>query len=85
MAFMLRDERRWEFFSLGIVKKMEGLKVAALNNSDLFNYAKTLLPKATIVGLDSLEDFVQGNWAEAFITTAEGASTMTQLQLHLFY
>ena len=85
MAFVLKDERRWEFSSLGTVKRMECLKVAALNNSDLFNYAKTLLLKATIVGLDSLEDFFQGNRAEAFITTAEGASTMTQLQLHPFY
>ncbi|ACL17411.1 cation:dicarboxylate symporter family transporter [Methanosphaerula palustris] len=77
MSFVVPDEQKAEFSKLENVKKMKGLRVAVFNNTALVKVAAQMLPGATIVPIDSEEEFFVEKKADALITTAEEGYTMT--------
>jgi Na+/H+-dicarboxylate symporter len=77
LAFVVPDGKKTEFVKLDNVKKMDGLKVAVYNNSALVGVARTLLPHAIIVPIDSKEEFFTGGKADALMIPAEEGYTLT--------
>jgi ABC-type amino acid transport substrate-binding protein len=77
MAFVVPDGKKAEFVKLDAVKKMDGLKVAVYNNTALVGVARTLLPRATIVPIDSKEEFFVKGKADALMIPAEEGYTLT--------
>ena len=77
LAFVVPEWRKNEFTRLDEVKKMEGLRVAVYNNTALVPVAKRLLPNATIVPIDTKEDFFLGNKADVMMISAEEGYTLT--------
>ena len=77
MAFVVPDGKKDDFTQLDQVKKMDGLRVAVYNNTALVPVAKQLLPRATIVPIDSKEDFFEGKKADALMIPAEEGYTLT--------
>ena len=61
LAFVVPNGRKNEFVQLDSVKKMDGLRVAVYNNTALVAVARRLLPNATIVPIDSKEEFFTGD------------------------
>jgi len=77
MAFVVPDGKKEEFVKLNAVKKMDGLRVAVFNNTALAGVARQLLPRATIVPIDSKEEFFVGGKADALMIPAEEGYTLT--------
>ncbi len=77
LAFVVPDDRKNEFTQLDFVQKMDGLRVAVYNNTALVPVARQLLPNATIVPIDSKEEFFVGEKADAFLIPAEEGYTLT--------
>lgn len=83
MAFVVRDERKKEFLNLDEVKKMDGLRIAVLNNTAFVDVASELFPRAEIVKVDSTQDFFDEDGADVLFITAEEGYTRTLI--HPFY
>jgi Na+/H+-dicarboxylate symporter/ABC-type amino acid transport substrate-binding protein len=77
LAFVVPNGRKNEFTQLDSVKKMDGLRVAVYNNTALVAVAHQLLPNATIVPIDSKEEFFIGKKADALMIPAEEGYTLT--------
>ncbi|MFA6332523.1 MAG: cation:dicarboxylase symporter family transporter [Methanoregula sp.] len=77
LAFVVPDGKKEEFTKLDAVKKMDGLKVAVYNNTALVNVAHRLLPRATIVPIDSKEEFFRDGRADVLMIPAEEGYTLT--------
>ncbi|MFA4878309.1 MAG: cation:dicarboxylase symporter family transporter [Methanoregula sp.] len=77
LAFVVPDGKKAEFTNLDSVRKMDGLRVAVFNNTALVKVAHQLLPKATIVPIDSQEEFFVNGSADALMIPAEEGYTMT--------
>jgi Na+/H+-dicarboxylate symporter/ABC-type amino acid transport substrate-binding protein len=77
LAFVVPDGRKEAFTQLDDVKKMDGLKVAVYNNTALVPVAKQLLPQATLVPIESKEEFFVQGKADALMIPAEEGYTMT--------
>ena len=77
LAFVVPDGKKAEFTKLDTVKKMDGLRVAVFNNTALVTAAHRLLPNATIVPIDSREDFFEKGKADALMVPAEEGYPMT--------
>ena len=56
---------------------MDGLRVAVYNNTALVPVAKQLLPNATIVPIDTKEEFFERKKADALMIPAEEGYTLT--------
>lgn len=83
MAFVVRDERKKEFLNLEEVKKMDGLRIAVLNNTAFVDVASKLFPGAKVIKIDSTSDFLDKDRADVLFITAEEGYTMTLM--HPFY
>jgi ABC-type amino acid transport substrate-binding protein len=59
LSFVVPDGKKKEFVKLDDVKKMDGLSVAVFNNTALVRVDRQLLPQATIVPIDSREEFFE--------------------------
>ena len=79
MSFVVPDGQKQEFTKLGDVKKMQDLRVAVFNNTALVGVVTRLLPQATIVPIDSGEEFFVQKGADALFVPAEEGYTMTIL------
>jgi ABC-type amino acid transport substrate-binding protein len=79
MAFVVPDGKKAEFTQLENVKKMDGLRVAVYNNTALVGVARQLLPHATIIPIDSKEEFFVEGKADALMIPAEEGYTLTLL------
>lgn len=79
MSFVVPDGQKQEFTKLGDVKKMQDLRVAVFNNTALVGVVTRLLPQATIVPIDSGEEFFVQKGADALFVPAEEGYTMTML------
>jgi Na+/H+-dicarboxylate symporter len=79
MAFVVPDGKKTEFTQLENVKKMDGLRVAVYNNTALVTVARQLLPRATIVPIESKEEFFVEGKADALMIPAEEGYTLTLL------
>jgi proton glutamate symport protein len=79
MAFVVPDGKKEEFTKLENVKKMGSLRVAVYNNTALVTTARQLLPRATIVPIDSKEEFFEAGKADALMIPAEEGYTLTLL------
>ncbi len=77
LAFVVPDGKKEAFTKLGDVKQMDGLKVAVYNNTALVGVAHRLLPDATIVPIDTKEEFFAGGNADALMIPAEEGYTLT--------
>nr|WP_320160495.1 cation:dicarboxylase symporter family transporter [uncultured Methanoregula sp.] len=77
LAFVVPDGEKDEFTQLDAVKKMDGLRVAVYNNTALVKVAHQLLPNATIVPIDTKEEFFVGRTADALMIPAEEGYTLT--------
>ena len=77
LAFVVPDGKKGEFTKLDDVKKMDGLRVAVFNNTALVRVARQLLPQATIVPIDSREEFFDEGKADALMIPAEEGYTLT--------
>jgi ABC-type amino acid transport substrate-binding protein len=77
LAFVVPDGKKDEFTQLSDVKKMDGLRVAVYNNTALVPVAQQLLPGATIVPIDTKEEFFEGKKADVFMIPAEEGYTLT--------
>jgi ABC-type amino acid transport substrate-binding protein len=77
LAFVVPDGKKDEFVKLNTVRKIDGLKVAVFNNTALVTVARQLLPRATIVPIDSQEEYFAGGKADALMISAEEGYTMT--------
>jgi len=77
MAFVVRDERKKEFLNLKEVKKMDGLRIAVLNNTAFVDVASELFPRAKIIKINSIWDFFDKDQADVLFITAEEGYTMT--------
>ncbi len=77
LGFVIPDGKKAEFTKLDTVKKMDGLRVAVFNNTALVTAAHRLLPNATIVPIDSREDFFEKGKADALMVPAEEGYPMT--------
>jgi len=77
LAFVVPDGKKAEFTKLDSVKKMDGLKVAVYNNTAIARVAHQLLPGATIVPIDSKEEFFEQGKADALLIPAEEGYTLT--------
>jgi ABC-type amino acid transport substrate-binding protein len=71
LAFVVPDGKKEQFTRLDMVNGMDGLRIAVYNNTALVPVAKRLLPRATIVPIDSREEFFTGSKADAFLIPAE--------------
>jgi ABC-type amino acid transport substrate-binding protein len=83
LAFVVPDGDKDTFTKLDDVRKMDGLRVAVYNNTALVGIARQLLPRATIVPIDSKEEFFVGGKADVLMIPAEEGYTLT-LQYPLF-
>jgi Na+/H+-dicarboxylate symporter/ABC-type amino acid transport substrate-binding protein len=83
LAFVVPDGNKDKFTQLDEVQKMDGLRVAVYNNTALVGVAHQLLPRATIVPIDSKEEFFVDGKADALMIPAEEGYTLT-LQYPLF-
>lgn len=79
LAFVVPDGKKEDFTKLDTVKKMDGLRVAVFNNTALVPLSRHLLPNATIVPIDSREDFFEKGKADALMVPAEEGYPMTLL------
>ncbi len=77
LAFVVPDGKKAEFTKLDTVSKMDGLRVAVFNNTALVKVAGQLFPHATIVPIDSEEEYFTGGKADALLNSAEEGYTMT--------
>lgn len=77
LAFVVPDGKKEEFTQLDSVKMMDGLRVAVYNNTALVGAAHRLLPRATIVPIDSQEEFFVEDKADALMIPAEEGYTLT--------
>jgi len=77
LAFVVPDGEKAEFTKLDTVQKMDGLRVAVFNNTALVKVAGQLFPRATIVPIDSEEEYFVGGKADALLNSAEEGYTMT--------
>ncbi|MGA2121510.1 MAG: cation:dicarboxylase symporter family transporter [Methanoregula sp.] len=77
LSFVVPDGKKEEFTQLDAVQKMDGLRVAVYNNTALVKVAHQLLPRATIVPIDSKEEFFAGGKADALMIPAEEGYTLT--------
>ncbi|HVN73202.1 MAG TPA: ABC transporter substrate-binding protein, partial [Methanoregula sp.] len=77
LAFVVPDGRKDAFTGLGDVKQMDGLRVAVYNNTALVPVAQLLLPNATIVPIDTKEEFFEEKKADALLIPAEEGYTLT--------
>ena len=77
LSFVVPDGSKEKFTRLEDVQKMDGLKVAVFNNTGLVDVARTRLPRAVIVPIDSQEEFFEQGKADALMIPAEEGYTMT--------
>lgn len=77
LAFVVPDGKKNEFTKLDDVKKMDGLSVAVYNNTAVVNVARQLLPSATLVPIDSKEEFFEKGRADVLMLPAEEGYTLT--------
>ncbi|MDQ1253540.1 MAG: hypothetical protein QG646_2712 [Euryarchaeota archaeon] len=77
MAFVIKDERKKEFLKLDKVRKMDGLRIAVLNNTAFVEVVPMLFPKAKVIKVNSIWDFFENDNADVLFTTAEEGYTMT--------
>jgi Na+/H+-dicarboxylate symporter len=77
LAFVVPDGKKQAFTKLEDVRRMDGLKVAAYNNTALVGVAHRLLPNATIVPIDAKEEFFVEGKADALMIPAEEGYTLT--------
>ena len=77
LAFVVPDGRKDAFTELDDVKKMDGLRIAVYNNTALVPVAQLLLPNATIVPIDTKEEFFEEKKADALLIPAEEGYTLT--------
>ncbi len=83
LAFVVQDWRTNEFKSLENVQQMTGLKIAVRNGTENVRTATMLFPRATLVKLDSYDEFFRGDRADVLFETAEAGSFLALL--HPFY
>ena len=83
LAFVTRDDRKDEFEQREEVAKKKDLAIGIAAGSDYFQAASTLFPGATLVPLESPEEFFNQTEAEVLLTTAEVGTALTLL--HPFY
>lgn len=79
LAFVVKDYNKKDFLSISEIQKMDDLKIAVLNGSAFLGVVPKLFPNASIVEIDSVNDFFNGDEADALIATAEEGSFMTLL------
>ena len=79
LAFVVPGGQKDAFTNLDDVQKMDNLKVAVFNNTALVSVAKQLFPKATIVTIDSREEFFEKRKADVLLIPAEEGYTLTLL------
>jgi Na+/H+-dicarboxylate symporter/ABC-type amino acid transport substrate-binding protein len=77
LAFVVPDGKKEEFTKLDTVKKMDSLRVAVFNNTALVAVAQRRLPRATIVPIDSQEEFFVEGKADALLIPAEEGYPLT--------
>jgi ABC-type amino acid transport substrate-binding protein len=77
LAFVVPDGKKDEFTQLDDVRQMDGLRVAVYNNTALVPVAQRLLPHATIVPIDTKEEFFVLKKANALLIPAEEGYTLT--------
>jgi Na+/H+-dicarboxylate symporter/ABC-type amino acid transport substrate-binding protein len=77
LAFVVPDGKKDAFTQLDDVRKVDGLRVAVYNNTALVPVAKQLLPNATIVPIESKEDFFVLKKADVMMIPAEEGYTLT--------
>jgi Na+/H+-dicarboxylate symporter/ABC-type amino acid transport substrate-binding protein len=77
LAFVVPDGKKEAFTKLDLVKQMDGLRVAVYNNTALVGVARKLLPGATIVPIDTKEDFFVKHKADVLMIPAEEGYTLT--------
>jgi len=83
LAFVTRDERKDDFEQLEEVAQMKGLKIGIIAGSEYTQTVSRLFPEATLIPLDSPEQFFNQTEADVLLTTAEMGTAMTLL--HPFY
>jgi ABC-type amino acid transport substrate-binding protein len=79
MSFVVPDRKKDQFTNEEEGKKRDDLRVAVFNNTVLVGEAKRLLPKATIVPIDSREDFFEKKTADALLIPAKEGYILTLL------
>ncbi|MCK9581276.1 MAG: cation:dicarboxylase symporter family transporter [Methanoregula sp.] len=77
LAFVVPDGETDDFTQLDTVKEMDGLRVAVYNNTALVPVAQQLLPHATIVPIETPEEFFQDRKADALLIPAEEGYPLT--------
>jgi Na+/H+-dicarboxylate symporter len=77
LAFVVPDGKKEKFEKLEDVQKMDGLRVAVFNNTGLVDVARQRLPRATIVPIDSQDEFFRNGTADILMIPAEEGYTMT--------
>ena len=77
LAFVVPDGEKKKSTNLDAVQKMTGLRVAVFNTSVLANVAAELLPRATIVPINSREEFFEEGRADVLFIAAEEGYPMT--------
>jgi Na+/H+-dicarboxylate symporter len=77
LAFVVPDGKKEQFTKLDDVQKMDGLRVAVFNNTGIVDIARQRLPRATIVPVDSQEEFFEDGKADVLMLPAEEGYTMT--------
>jgi Na+/H+-dicarboxylate symporter/ABC-type amino acid transport substrate-binding protein len=77
LAFVVPDGKKEKFVKLEDVRKMEGLRVAVFNNTALVDIAKQRLPRATIVPVNTEEEFFDQGKADVLMIPAEEGYPMT--------
>ena len=83
LAFVTRDDRKDEFEQWEEVAKKKDLAIGITARSEYYQTASMLFPEATLIPLESPEQFFNQTKAEVLLTTAEVGTAMTLL--HPFY
>jgi Na+/H+-dicarboxylate symporter/ABC-type amino acid transport substrate-binding protein len=83
LAFVTRDDRKDDFEQWEEVAKKKDLAIGIAAGSDYYQAASTLFPEATLIPLESPEQFFNQTEAEVLLTTAEVGTALTLL--HPFY
>ncbi len=83
LAFVVHDWRAKEFGQLEDAQNMKGLKIAVLNSTDEVTGAQMLFPHATIIPVDSYDEFFAKDEDYVLLDSAEEGSAQTLL--HPYY
>ena len=80
-AFIVKDHRREEFSSRAALRRLQAPRIGILDAPYYINAVRRLLPQATIVTLNSINEFFEGRGEEldAFVSFAETGSAWSLL------